>query len=142
MDFDAAGSVGVHQTGVDAVDFVADFPGGTWGGYLKARFAENCVVGSSNASGFAGSAGGVGAGDDFTSQAVAADDFIAEVPGGDAAGEDYFIKDMKLVVHFDGANGTEGVDVEVKTKDQRQLWNILYRFFDVVVAEVDRDEAG
>ena len=142
MDFDAARSSGIHEAGVDAVDFVADFPGGAGRGYPETSFAEDGMVGGADTSGFAGSAGGVGAGDDFALQAVAADDFVAEVPGGDAAGEHYFIKDMKLVVHFDSANGGKGVNVEVETEDQRKLWDIFYGFLDILVREIDGDEAG
>ena len=142
MDLDAARSSGIHEAGVDAVDFVADFPGGFGGGYSEASFAKDGMVSGSDSSGFAGSPGGVGAGDDFALQAVAADDFVAEVPGCDATGEHYFIKDMKLVVNFDSANGGKGVNVEVETKDQRKLWDVFYGFLDILVREIDGDEAG
>ncbi len=75
------------------------------------------MVGGADASGFAGSAGWVGAGDDFAPQGVAADDFIAEIPGGDAAGEDDFVENVEFVVYFDGADGAEGVNVEVEAEN-------------------------
>ena len=84
MDEEAAGSRSVQEGGVDAGDFVADFPGVARAGYREAGLAEDVVVGCSNAGGFAGAARGVGAGDDAAFDAVAGLDFFAEVPGGGA----------------------------------------------------------
>ena len=74
------------------------------------------MVRRSNALGFAGSAGGVGAADDAAIHAVAALDFFAEVPGGGAAGHDDFVEDPEDVALFDGADAGHGVDVEVNAQ--------------------------
>ena len=41
MDENAASAGGVHETHVDRVDFVADFPGGSGAGDGKAGFSED-----------------------------------------------------------------------------------------------------
>ena len=104
MDDAAARSSGIEQGGVDGGDFVADFPGGFWGGNDEAGFAEDGVVGDADTLGFAGAAGWVGAGGDATFHAVAAGDFFGEVPGGGAAGHDDFVEDVQHVVGTDGAD--------------------------------------
>ena len=45
VDLEAARSSLVEDDGVDAVDFVADFPGGFGGGDFEAALAEDGVVG-------------------------------------------------------------------------------------------------
>ena len=45
VDFEAARSSAVEDGGVDAVDFVPDFPGGFGGGDAEAGFAQYGVVG-------------------------------------------------------------------------------------------------
>ena len=113
VDFYAAGAGGVHQTGVDGGDFVADFPGRAGRLNGEAAAAENCVVGDADAAGFARSARGVGAGDDAAVYAVAVSDFFGEVPGGCAARESDFVEDVEGVFVFDGADSAHWVHVEV-----------------------------
>ena len=103
VDEEAAGSRRVEEGGVDAGDFVADFPGISGAGDCEAGFAEDVVVGGANAAGFAGAAGGVGARDDAALHAEASLDFFAEVPGGGAAAHDDFVEDPGVSHNAGGA---------------------------------------
>jgi len=142
VDEETAGAGGVEEGGVDAGDFVADFPGGAGAGDGEAGLFEDGVVGGSNAGGFAGAAGGVGAGDDAALHAEAALDFFAEIPGGGAAGHDDFVEYPEVGALFDGADGGHGVDVEVHAQQEGDDGEVLDDGVDVRVGEGDGDEAG
>lgn len=116
MDEHAARSSRVEEGGVDAGDFVADFPRGAGGGDGEAGFAQDAVVRGADALGFAGSASGVGAADDATIHAVAVLDLFAEVPGGRTTRHDDFVENPEDVAFFDGADAGHGVNVEVNAE--------------------------
>ncbi|REK61577.1 MAG: hypothetical protein DWQ49_04440 [Bacteroidetes bacterium] len=119
MDFYAACAGCVHEARVDGGDFVADFPGRSWGLDGEAAATQDCVVGDADAAGFARSTRGVGAGDDSAVYAVAAGDFFGEVPGGCAAGQHDFVKDVEGVGVFYGADAAHWVHVEVNAEKKR-----------------------
>ena len=75
------------------------------------------MVGGADSGGFAGAAGGVGAGDNAAFQAVAVDDFFGEIPGGGAAGHDDFVEYPEFVALFDGADAAHWVHVEVNAEE-------------------------
>ena len=75
------------------------------------------MVGGADSGGFAGAAGGVGAGDNAAFQAVAVDDFFGEIPGGGAAGHDDFVEYPEFVALFDGADAAHGIHVEVHAEE-------------------------
>ena len=141
MDIGAACSSGIEEGGVDAGDFVADFPGGAGAGDVKAAAAQNVVVREAHAAGFAGAAGGVRAGDHAALHAEAAGDFLREIPGGGATRQHDFVKDVEGVVLADGADARHGIDVEVHSKQDGEDADVFGFGADVFVAETDGDQA-
>jgi hypothetical protein len=142
VDVEAAGAGGVEEGGVDARDFVADFPGGARAGDFEAGLFEDCVVGVADAAGFAGATCWVWAGDDSALHAVAALDFFAQIPGGGATRHDYFVEYPQVVALFHRANRGHWVDVEVHPNQQGDDGQVLDGGVDVRVGEGDGDQAG
>ena len=138
MDFEAARSSAVEDGGVDAVDFVADFPGGFGGGDAVAGFAEDGVVGEADACGFAGCAGGVGADVFAAFQPEAVVEFVGHVPGGGVDEKD-FVEDVEVVADSDAADGGHVVDVEVEADPEGELGDVYGDSTYVLLAEVDGD---
>ena len=125
VDFEAARSSLVEDDGVDAVDFVADFPGGAGCGDLEAAFAEDGVVCQTDAGGFAGGAGGVGADVFAAFQAEAVVDFVGDVPGG-GVDHDEFVENVEVVADSDAEDGGHVVDVEVEADPEGGLGDVGY----------------
>ena len=127
VDFEAARSSLVEDDGVDAVDFVADFPGGAGCGDLQSSFSQDGVVGQTDAGGFAGGAGGVGADVFAAFQAEAVVDFVGHIPGG-GVGHDEFVEDVEVVADSDAEDGGHVVDVEVEADPEGGLGDVGYGF--------------
>ena len=134
VDFEAARSSLVEDDGVDAVDFVADFPGGAGCGDLQSSFSEDGVVCQTHAGGFAGGAGGVGADVFAAFQAEAVVDFVGDVPGG-GVDHDEFVEDVEVVADSDAEDGGLMLSTLKSRPIQRGAWGMSATDFEMFSSE-------